>query len=56
MAADILRVTISSNSSSKLGILKVARENQMVGLTEIEAIGIIAYFDNTHSGRLHYPE
>ena len=28
----------------------------MVGLSEIEAIGIIAYFDNTHSGRLHYPE
>ena len=45
------------NSSSRVEFLNRSyRDNQMVGLTEIEAIGIIAYFDNTHSGRLHYPE
>ena len=28
----------------------------MQGVTEMEAIGVIGYFDNSHEGRLQYPE
>lgn len=34
----------------------IARESRMPDVTEVEAEGIIRYFDNTESGRLQYPE
>lgn len=32
------------------------RDNRIGGVSEVEAEGVIRYFDNTSSGRLQYPE